>query len=148
MLNIIQIAKTPLLLRLRQKWMIPSCFPWKEVNFFGKEFFNWSSIWELWKRRKKLKNQSNYWNVHLLQNFLYNRVWKNLLCKTPILSFPNSVFLLLPIITPLILDQLTCSLAENITTFLEEKYGIIHFCLSPYKMVVLIMGFSKLDFST
>ena len=37
-------AKTPLQWRLRQKWMIPSCFPWKVVIFFGKEHANWSSI--------------------------------------------------------------------------------------------------------
>merc|ERR1712131_377079 len=39
-------------------------------------------------------------------------------------------------ITPLILDQLTCSLPKNVTTFHEEQDGIIHFCLSPYKMGV------------
>ena len=65
---------------------------------------------------------------------------------------------LLPIITPLILDRLTCSLPKNVTTFHEEKDRIIHFCLSPYKRVVLtlqikifskkIMDFSELDFST
>ena len=41
--NFIQIAKTPLLLGLRQKWMIPSCCPWKEVTFFSKEHVNWSN---------------------------------------------------------------------------------------------------------
>ena len=45
-------------------------------------------------------------------------------------------FQLLPIITPLLLDQLTCSLPKNVTTFHEEQDGIIHFCLSPYKMGV------------
>ena len=44
LLNFIQIAKTPLLLGLRQKWMIPSCCPWKVVTFFGKEHVNQSSI--------------------------------------------------------------------------------------------------------
>ena len=44
LLNIIQIAKTLLLLGLRQKWMIPSCCPWKVVTFFGKDHVNWSSI--------------------------------------------------------------------------------------------------------
>jgi len=29
---------------------------------------------------------------------------------------------------------LICSLPKNVTTFHEEKDGIIHFCLSPYKM--------------
>ena len=44
LLNFIQIAKTPLLLGLRQKWMIPSCCLWKVVTFFGKDHVNWSSI--------------------------------------------------------------------------------------------------------
>ena len=73
-------------------------------------------------------------------------------------EFSKLNFQLLPIITPLLLDQLTCSLPKNVTTFHEEKDRIIHFCLSPYKRVVLtlkikifskkIMDFSKLDFST
>ena len=37
-------AKTPLLLGLRQKRMIPFFYPWKIVIFFGKELVNWSSI--------------------------------------------------------------------------------------------------------
>ena len=41
-----------------------------------------------------------------------------------------------PFITLLILDQFTCSLPKNVTTFHEEKDGIIHFCLCPYKMGV------------
>ena len=44
LLNFIQTAKTPLVLGLRQKWMIPSCCLWKVVTFFGKEHVNWSSI--------------------------------------------------------------------------------------------------------
>ena len=36
-------AKTPLQWRLRQKWMISSCSPWKIVTFFGKEHVNWPS---------------------------------------------------------------------------------------------------------
>ena len=55
---------------------------------------------------------------------------------TPILSFLNSIFQLLPMITPLILDQLTCSLPKNVTTFHGEQDGIIHVCVSPYKMGV------------
>ena len=50
--------------------------------------------------------------------------------------FSNSIFQLLSIITPLLLDQLTCSLPKNVTTFHKEQDGIIHFCLSPYKMGV------------
>ena len=38
---------------------------------------------------------------------------------------------LLPIITPLIRNQLTCSLPKNVTTFHRQQDGIIHFCLSP-----------------
>ena len=37
----IQSARTPLLMGLRQKWMNPSCCPWKLVTFFGKEHDNW-----------------------------------------------------------------------------------------------------------
>ena len=65
---------------------------------------------------------------------------------------------LLPFITPLILDQLTCSLPKNVTTFHRQQDGIIHFCLSPNKRGVLalriyiftkkIMDFPKLDCST
>ena len=40
----IQRAGTPLLMGLRQKWMIPFCCPWKVVKFFGKEHANKSSI--------------------------------------------------------------------------------------------------------
>ena len=67
------------------------------------------------------------------------------------------IFQLLPIITPLLLDQMTCSFPKNVTTFHEEKDGIIHFCFSPYKMGAFgtfnlhfykKMDFSKLDFST
>jgi hypothetical protein len=68
------------------------------------------------------------------------------------------IFQLNPIITPLILDQLACSLPKNITTFHRQQDGIIHFCLSPNKRGVLalriyiftkkIMDFPKLDSST
>ena len=37
--------------------------------------------------------------------------------KTPISTFPNMTFQLHPIITPLILDQLACSLPKTNTTF-------------------------------
>ena len=65
---------------------------------------------------------------------------------------------LFPIISPLILDQFTCSLPKNVTTFHGEQDGIIHFCLSPNERGVLalwiyiftkkFMAFSKLDFLT
>ena len=46
---------------------------------------------------------------------------------------------LLPIITPLIGNQFTCSLPKNVTTFHEQKDGIIHFCLTPKKRGVLAL---------
>ena len=49
----------------------------------------------------------------------------------------DMIFQLLPIITPQILDQLTCSLPNNVTTFHRQQDGIIHFCLSPNKRCVL-----------
>ena len=135
----IQIAKTPLLLGLRQKWMFPSCCLWKVVTFFGKEHVNWSNIYGVMIGRS--------WKI-ISMTFLV----------TPILSFPNLNFQLLLIITPLILDQLTCSLPKDISTFYGKQDGIIHFCLSPNKRVVFslwiynfikkIMDFFKLDCST
>ena len=72
--------------------------------------------------------------------------------------FSNLIFQLNPIITPLLLGQLICSLPKNITIFHGEQDEIIHFCLSPYKKGVSalyiyiltkkIFDFSKLDFST
>ena len=47
------------------------------------------------------------------------------------LHFLNLMVQLLPIITPLILDQLTCSLPKNVTTFHGKQDGIINFCLIP-----------------
>ena len=46
---------------------------------------------------------------------------------------------LLPIITPLILNQFTCSLPKNVTTFHRQQDGIIHFCLSPNKWGALAL---------
>ena len=70
----------------------------------------------------------------------------------------NLIVQLLPNITPLILDQFTCSLPKNVTTFHMEQDKLIHFCLSPnikgvlalwiYIFTKLIMDFFKLDFST
>ena len=54
--------------------------------------------------------------------------------KTHISTFPNMTFQLHPIITPLILDQLACSLPKNVTTFHREQDDVIHFCLSPDKI--------------
>ena len=90
---------------------------------------------------------------------LKNQVGKNpFFLVTPILSFPNLIFQLLLIVSFLSLDQLTCSLPKNVTTFHGQQDGIIHFYLSPNKRGVLalwiyiltkkIMDVSKLDFST
>ena len=94
---------------------------WKVVLVFGKEHANWFKIsWVMigWSWKIKLGK------IHF---FLV----------TPILSFPNLIFKLLPIMTPLILDQLTCSLPKNVTTFHGQQDGIIHFCLTPNKRGVL-----------
>ena len=119
--------------------MIKSCSLWKVVTFFGKEHVNWSSI------NGDMIGKS--WTIKSI-----------IVLIPPIFSFSNWIFQLLPIITPLILDQLTCSLPKNVTTFHGEQDGIIHFCLSPNKRGVLalwiyifikkIMDFSKLDCST
>ena len=42
---------------------------------------------------------------------------------------------LFPILSPLILNQFTCSLPKNVTTFHRQQDGIIQFCLSPNKKV-------------
>ena len=124
---------------LRQRWMVPSFCPWKVVTFFGKEHLNWSSISGVMIGRS--------WTIEFGKiHYLFG------------VNFPNLIFQLLPIITPLILDQLTWSLPKNVTTFHRQQEGIIHFCLSPPKNGVLalciyffskkIMDFSKLDCST
>ena len=60
-------------------------------------------------------------------------------------------------ITPLILDQLTCSLPKNVTTFHREQDDVIHFCVSPDKIGICgtldlpfdkKMDFFELNFST
>ena len=114
LLNFIQIAKTPLLLGLRQKWMIPSCCLWKVVTFFGKEHVNWSSN----------------------SGVMMERSWKIEFEKIKI-GWLDLIFQLLPIRTSLILDQFTCSLPKNVTTFHGQQDGIIHFCLTPNKRGVL-----------
>ena len=98
--------------------MIPSCFLWKVVIFFGKQHVNWSSIsGDMIGRSWTIK----FGKIHYLFG----------------VDFPNLIFQFLPIITPLILDQLTWSLPKNVTTFHGQQEGIIHFCLSPNKRVVL-----------
>ena len=107
--------------------MIPSCFPWKVVIFFGKEHANWSSISGVmiglsWKIKfRKINYPFGY--------------YVNSKTKTPILSFPKLIFQLLPIITSLILDQLTWSLPKNVTTFPGQQDGIIIFVSVPIKGV-------------
>ena len=39
-----KVSKIPILLGLRQKWMIPSCSQWKVITFFSKEHVKWSSF--------------------------------------------------------------------------------------------------------
>ena len=51
----------------------------------------------------------------------------------------NLIVQLLPNISPLILDQFTCSLPKNVTTFHRQQDGINHFCLSPNKGGVLAL---------
>ena len=106
-------AKTPLQLGMRQKLIIPSCLSWKVVTFFGKEHVNWSSISGVMIGRS--------WTIKF-GKFHY------LVCY----CFSNFDFS-----TPLFLDQLTCSLPKNVTTFCGEQDGIIHLGLSPYKRGVL-----------
>ena len=119
--------------------MIPSCSPWKVVTFFGKKHVNWSSFGRA----------------------MIGRSWKIQFEKLKIGGIKTIIDLivqLFPIISPLILDQFTCSLPKNVTTFHGEQDGIIHFCLSPNERGVLalwiyiftkkFMAFSKLDFLT
>ena len=80
----------------------------------------------------------------------------NLLGFTRKWIFQNLIFQLHSIITPQIMDQLTCSLPKNVTTFHGKEDGIIHFCLTLHKWGVLalqiyfvtkkIWDFSRLGF--
>ena len=63
----------------------------------------------------------------------------NLLGFTRKWIFQNLIFQLHPIITPPIMDQLTCSLPKNVTTFHEKEDGIIQFCLRPHKRGVIAL---------
>ena len=101
LLNIIQIAKTLLLLGLRQKWMIPSCCPWKVVTFFGKDHVNWSSINGVMKG----------WSQKIKFGKLKIGVNKK------ILDFSSLIFQLHPIISTVILDQMACFLPKTNTKF-------------------------------
>ena len=116
--------------------MITSCYPWKLVTFFGKKHVNWSSF----------------------GGVVIGRYWKIQFEKLKIGGIKTIIDLivqLFPIISPLILDQFTCSLPKNVTTFHRQQDGINHFCLSPNKWGVLVLWihiftkiFSKLDCST
>ena len=120
------------------------------MSFFGKEHVNWSilsGVTRGWSG--KIKS----WKINYLFGYYVNfhgfsRKW----------IFQNLIFQVYPIITPLIMDQMTCSLPKNVTTFHGKEDGIINFCLRPHKRGVLalwiyiltkkIIDFSKLDFST
>ena len=119
--------------------MIPSCFPWKVVIFFGKEHVNRSSIsgimiglsWEI----KFGKINYLFGNT----NFEFSK-----------LDFPTSSYHNFINTKPM--DMI---FTKNVTTFHGQQDGIIYFCLSPIKSGVLslwihifIKIFSKLDCST
>ena len=91
--------------------MVPSCCLWKVVTFFGKEHVDWFSISGVMVGRS--------WTIKSII-FLVN--------------FSKLDFLTSSSDKSLILDQLTCYLPKNVTTFHGEQDGIIHFCLSPNKM--------------
>ena len=88
--------------------MTSTCSLWKVVTFFGKEHVNWSSI----------------------SGVIMGRSWKIEFGKLKI-GVTKKIVQLLPIITLLILDQFTCSLPKNVTTFQRQQDELIHFCLSP-----------------
>ena len=92
--------------------------PVKSSYIFYKEHVNWSSI----------------------SGVMIRRSWKIKFGKLKIgvtKKIMDMIFQLLPIITPQIFDQLTCSLLKNVTTFHRQQDWIIHFCLSPNKRAVL-----------
>ena len=96
--------------------MIPSFSSWKVVTFFGKEHINWSS------------------NCGVMMG----RSWKTEI-ENVTKKIMDLIVQLLPFITPLILDQFTCSLPKNVTTFHRQQDGVTHFCLSPNKSSVLAL---------
>ena len=82
------------------------------------------------ERRKKNK----FVEIHYLFGYYVNlhgfaRKW----------IFQNLIFPLHTIITPLIMDQLTCSLPKNVTIFHGKKDGSIHICLSLHKRGALAL---------
>ena len=70
-------------------------------------------------------------------------LWKDEVKKSSleklIKKIMDSIVQLLPIITPLLLDQFKCSLPKNVTTFHGQKDGINHFRLTPNKRGVLAL---------
>ena len=88
---------------------------------------------------------------------MMSRSWK-IKIENLIKMIMDLIVQLLPFITPLILDQFTCSLPKNVTTFHRQQDGVTHFCLSPNKSGVLalwififtknVMDFSEQDYST
>ena len=115
--------------------MIPSFSSWKVVTIFGKEHVIWSGN----------------------SGVMMSRSWK-IKIENLIKMIIDLLVQLLPFITPLILDQFTCSLPKNVTTFHRQQDGVTHFCLSPNKSSFLalwihistkkITDFSKRNCST
>ena len=112
--------------------MIPSCCLWKVVTIFGKEHVIWSGN----------------------SGVMMSRSWK-IKIENVTKMIMDLIVQLRPFITLLILDQFTCSLPKNVTTFHRQQDGINHFCLRPNKCGVLALWihiftkiFSKLDCST
>ena len=115
--------------------MIPSFSSWKVVTIFGKEHVIWSGN----------------------SGVMMSRSWK-IKIENVTKMIMDLIVQRRPFITLLILDQFTCSLPKNVTTFHRQQDGFIHFCLSPIKSGVLalwihiftkkIMDISKLNCST
>ena len=115
--------------------MIPSFSSWKVVIIFGKEHGIWSGN----------------------SGVMMSRSWK-IKIENVTKMIMDLIVQLRPFITLLILDQFTCSLPKNVTTFHRQQDEIPHFCLSPNKSGVLalwififtkkVMEFSEQDYST
>jgi len=103
----------------------------KSSYIFGKEHVCMSRNDEVMVgRRKETKSRKIAYLFGYYANFLeFTRKW-----------IPeNLIFQLHPKKSPLIMDQLRCSLPKNVTTFHWKEDGIIHFCLSPNKRGVLAL---------